>query len=61
MSKIDRAYVSDSTRFLQELEQKPENNQSPARQAEEAKYQRINTLRDEAQAAPETGKIWSGF
>jgi hypothetical protein len=61
MSKIDRAYVSDSTRFLQELEKKPANNQSPARQAEEAKYQRINKLRDEAQTTPETGKIWSGF
>lgn len=61
MSKIDRAYVSDSTRFLQELEQKPENNQSPARQAEEAKYARVNKLRDNAQAAPEKGKLWSGF
>lgn len=61
MSKIDRAYVSDSTRFLQELEQKPENNQSPARQAEEAKYQRVNKLRDEAQPAAEPATIWSGF
>ncbi len=61
MSKIDRAYVSDSTRFLQQLEQKPENNQSSARTAEEAKYARVNALRDKAQAAPETGKIWSGF
>ncbi|NQD37548.1 hypothetical protein HPT27_10970 [Permianibacter sp. IMCC34836] len=61
MSKIDRAYVSDSTRFLQELEKKPENNQSPARKAEETKYQRINALRDEAKAAAEPSKIWSGF
>ncbi len=61
MSKIDRAYVSDSTRFLQELEQKPDNNQSPARQAEEAKYQRINSLRDDAKQAPADSKIWSGF
>lgn len=61
MSKIDRAYVSDTTRFLQELEQKPENNQSSARQAEEAKYKRVNSLRDKAQAAPDAGKIWSGF
>ncbi len=61
MSKIDRAYISDSTRFLQELEQKPENNQSPARSAEEAKYARVNSLRDEAKPAPEASKIWSGF
>lgn len=61
MSKIDRAYVSDSTRFLRELEQKADNNQSPARQAEEAKYQRINRLRDDAKQESADSKIWSGF
>ncbi|QGX41424.1 CBU_0585 family protein [Permianibacter aggregans] len=60
--KIQRTnYRSEATDFLRELEADEQNNRSPARAAEEAKYARVNRLRDKEQAAEKESKIWSGF
>ena len=56
-----RNFVSDTTHFLRGLEDAPENNVSSARAAEEAKYKRVNALRDDAQSALPATKIWQGF
>lgn len=58
--KLDRAYVSDATRFLQDVDSKPES-WSPSREAEVKKYDRINELRDNKQPEKPASKIWSGF
>ena len=42
-------YVSEIDQFLQAFDQKAEAS-SPARKAEERKYQRINQLRDDPDA-----------
>jgi hypothetical protein len=57
----NREFVSDATNFLRDLETKAENNQSAARQAEEAKYNRVIKLRDEVQMAQNHSKLWQGF
>ena len=59
-NKLNRAFVSEATRFLQDFDAKPEA-WSPAREAEVKKYDRINELRDEAQAEKPASKIWAGF
>lgn len=52
-------YISPAGKFLNELETKP-GASSPAREAEEAKYQVIDSLRDDVkQESP--SKIWKGF
>lgn len=58
---IDRQHVSEATHFLRELEQKPEFNRSPAKQAEVAKYEKLNELRDKVQPARPDSNIWGGF
>jgi hypothetical protein len=47
-----RRYVSETDQFLQAFDQKPEAS-SKSRRAEEAKYERINRLRDN----PNSGDI----
>lgn len=53
-------FVSEAGRFLKEFDQKPESTCS-SRKAEEAKYNRINELRDNPAAAREKKKLWAGF
>ena len=61
-NKIQRTnYASDATKFLRELEADTAKNDSPARAAEIAKYDRVNRLRDQEQAAEAPSKIWGGF
>lgn len=59
-NKLNRAYVSEATKFLQDFDQKSEA-WSPAREAEVKKYDRINDLRDKVQPEKPASKIWSGF
>ena len=54
-------FESDTTLFLRTLENQAVNNQSPARAAEQVKYERINKLRDVVQPATGADKIWKGF
>lgn len=60
-SKAKGHFESDTTQFLRELETKTGNNESPARSAEQVKYARINTLRDEVQTNTASAPIWKGF
>ncbi len=57
---IDRNYVSEMDNFLKELDKKPESH-SDSRAAEEAKYKRINELRDNSQDTESKSKIWKDF
>ncbi len=57
---IDRNFVSEMDNFLAELDTKPESH-SDSRAAEEAKYKRINELRDNAQKSESKEKIWKDF
>ncbi len=64
MSEIDKktwktGYISPAGQFLNELETKP-GASSESREAEEAKYQVIDSLRDEVQQE-KPSKIWKGF
>lgn len=61
-NKIQRTnYTSDATKFLRELEADSTKNDSAARTAEVAKYDRVNRLRDQEQAVEAPSKIWGGF
>lgn len=53
-------FVSDADRFLMEFDKKAEAS-SATRKAEEAKYQRIDELRDNAKAPRDKKKLWQGF
>jgi len=57
---IKTDFISEAGRFLQEFDQKPEAT-SACRKAEEAKYQRIHQLRDDAKAPRDQKKLWAGF
>lgn len=59
-SPIIRNYVSDFDRFLREFDQKPEAS-SVSRRAEEAKYARLNYLRDHPESDGLSDLIWEDF
>lgn len=53
-----KGYISELDRFLQDFDRKPEAS-SASRRAEEIAYERINELRDRAQAANDgSSQIW---
>lgn len=53
-------YKSEITNFLEELDEtiKPD---SPARQAERKKYEKINAKRDNPDYEEKESKLWKGF
>jgi hypothetical protein len=57
---INRYYVSNLDRFLEEFDKKPEAY-SASRRAEEAEYARIDELRDNPNASEPKKQIWEGF
>ena len=57
----NREFISDASEFLRRLEAEPANNISVARRAEEAKYTRVNKLRDEVLPEQNHAKLWQGF
>jgi len=54
-----KGYISPAGQFLNELETKP-GASSANRKAEEAKYQIVDSLRDEVKQV-KPSKIWKGF
>ncbi|NVJ62490.1 MAG: hypothetical protein HWE27_19035 [Gammaproteobacteria bacterium] len=57
---IDRNYVSDMDKFLEELDKDP-NTMSESREQEAEKYKQINQLRDEANEDSKNNSIWKDF
>jgi len=55
-----KAYVSEIDQFLQAFDQKPEAS-SASRKAEEANYEKIGQLRDQADAQQPPVAIWEDF
>lgn len=56
---INKSYVSPYDKFMFEFDQTHELSESQIKEIN--KHQRIFKMRDEAQTAEETRKIWSGF
>ncbi len=56
---IDRHFVSDIDKFLNECEKDPKSF-SDSRRAEEEKYERINRLRDHKQKTKKNS-FWKNF